>query len=94
MSLEQRYDSGMTVKITISLPDELVEGARAAVEAKQATSVSAYIATAMRSFAERYTWDQYLADMEALDGPIPAEAYDWADQALRQVSSDEDPHAS
>jgi Arc/MetJ-type ribon-helix-helix transcriptional regulator len=68
----------MTVKITVSLPDELVAEARAAVEAKQAASVSAYVATAMRVFADRYTWQDFMAEMNELHGPPSAEDYAWA----------------
>lgn len=86
MSVQQRYDESMTVKITISLPDDLVADARAAVEAKTASSVSAYVATAMRVFADRYTWKDYMAKMDELRGPIPDEAYRWADEQLSRVA--------
>jgi Arc/MetJ-type ribon-helix-helix transcriptional regulator len=78
----------MTVKITVSLPDELVDQARVAVEAKQAASVSAYVATAMRVFADRYTWQDFMAEMAELHGPIPDEAYRWADEQLARVAND------
>jgi metal-responsive CopG/Arc/MetJ family transcriptional regulator len=72
----------MTVKITISLPDDLAAEARAAVKAKQAASVSAYIATAMRTFADSYTWEHFMADMNAVDGPPSPEDYAWAREQL------------
>ena len=82
MTVDQRYDPGMTVKITVSLPDELVADARAAVEAKQADSVSGYVATAMRIFADSYTWEHFMADMNAIDGPPSPEDYAWAREHL------------
>jgi Arc/MetJ-type ribon-helix-helix transcriptional regulator len=88
--LRDRYDSGMTVKITVSLPDELVADARAAVEAGQAASVSAYVATAMRAHAERYTWQDFITEMDELHGPIPDEAYQWADGQLARVGTEPD----
>lgn len=82
----------MTVKITVSLPDELVAAARAAVDADQAASVSAYVATAMRVFADRYTWQDFMAEMNELHGPIPDEAYRWADEQLAGVVADAESH--
>lgn len=41
----------MTVKIAISLPDEIAESVRRAVEEERAPSVSAYIADALRERA-------------------------------------------
>lgn len=43
---------GMTSKIAVSLPDELVAQARAAVAVGRAPSVSAYVAAAMREKAK------------------------------------------
>ena len=88
--LRNRYDSGMTVKITVSLPDELVADARAAVEARQAASVSGYVATAMRSFAEQQStstadldgWEAFLAEAYAANGEPTAEDRAWARAAL------------
>jgi Arc/MetJ-type ribon-helix-helix transcriptional regulator len=51
----------MTTKIAVSLPDELVLQARAAVQAGAATSVSAYVAQAMRTFGR----SESLADVVA-----------------------------
>lgn len=43
---------GMTSKIAVSLPDELVAQAKAAVATGRAASVSAYVAAAMREKAK------------------------------------------
>ena len=74
----------MTVKIAVSLPDELVEQARAAVASGRAASVSAYVAEAMREKAKRRTLDDWLDEQEAEFGPITEEELAWADKALRE----------
>ena len=43
----------MSTRITVSLPDELVAAATAAVAAGQAASVSAYVAIALREKSAR-----------------------------------------
>ena len=80
--VEQRYDRGMTVKITVSLPDELVENARTAVEHDRAASVSAYVADALRAYESRYTLDEFLEEMDAELGPPGPEAEAWAKSVL------------
>ena len=60
--------TGMTTaKIAISLPRELVDGARRAVRRKSAPSVSAYVADAIRTKAK-------LDDLEALLEEMLAES--------------------
>lgn len=77
-----RYDPGMTVKIAVSLPDELVEQAKAAVAAGRAASVSAYVAEAMREKGRRRTLADWIAEQEAELGPITDEERAWADYVL------------
>jgi len=85
-----RYDSGMTkvAKITISLPPELVEQARAAVGRGDAASVSSYISAALAAVAPPADLDDgdtladLVADMIAEDGVPSPEAYAWADKVL------------
>ena len=79
-----RYDSGMTVKIAVSLPDELVEQARAAVRAGRAASVSAYVAEALREKGRRRTLADWVAQQEAEFGPITDAERAWAGRALRE----------
>lgn len=64
----------MTVaKITISLPDEALRKARAAVKAGQASSVSAYVAAAVDEKRERDDLQNMLAELaEATGGPLTA----------------------
>lgn len=55
----------MTAKIAVSLPDHLVEEARAAVAAGRATSVSAYVAEALAEKSRRRTLSEVLDEMDA-----------------------------
>jgi hypothetical protein len=45
----------------------------------------------MRVFADRYTWQDFMAEMDELHGPIPDEAYRWADEQLARVAADAAP---
>lgn len=67
----RRYDSGMTTKIAVSLPDELVEAAREAVRDGRAASVSAYVADAMADKARRSSLGEILDQLDRLYGPVP-----------------------
>ena len=72
----------MTMKIAVSLPDELVAQARAAVRDGRAASVSAYVAAAMAAQSERESLATVLEDWAAELGP-PAEGdVEWAMKAL------------
>lgn len=84
-----RYDHGMTkvAKITISLPPEQAEQARAAVARGEAASVSSYISAALGSVAppkpdEQDTLADFVADLKAEDGTPSPQAYEWARRAL------------
>ncbi len=76
------YDSGMTTKIAVSLPDDVVDDARAAVERGEAASVSAYVAAAMRSFARKDSLAAFLDDIDAELGPPSDKDLTWARVAL------------
>lgn len=86
----RRYDNGMTkvAKITISLPPEQEEQARAAVSRGEASSVSNYISRALATLeskqdeAEQDTLAHLVADILAEDGEPGPEAYAWADRVL------------
>ena len=74
---------GMTnVKITVSLPAELVEKAKRAVAQGHPESVSAYVAEAMVA----KTQDDFDAMLDAMleesGGPLTAEEIAWADSVL------------
>lgn len=69
-----QYDHGMTVKIAVSLPDHLVEEARAAVAGGRAASVSAYVAEALAEKSRRRTLSEVLDEMDAELGAPDAAA--------------------
>jgi Arc/MetJ-type ribon-helix-helix transcriptional regulator len=77
-----RYDSGMTTKITVSLPDHLVEAARAAVHDGRAASVSAVVAEALRSHLRVGDLKSLLDEWDAEVGPPSPEVLAWADSVL------------
>lgn len=76
------YADGMTTKIAISLPDELVVAARDAVADGRAPSVSAFIAEAIEEHGRYSKLSLLLAEMAAENGPPTAEDRTWARQAL------------
>jgi antitoxin ParD1/3/4 len=81
-SVADRYDSGMTKKIAVSLPDHLVTEARDAVDRGDAASVSAYVAAAMQSYGRRDSLAGMLDDLDAEFGALDPEVTTWARQAL------------
>lgn len=72
----------MTTKIAVSLPDELVAQARAAVQEGRAASVSAYVAEALADRYRRRSLVQLLDDLDAELGPTGADDVAWAARAL------------
>jgi Arc/MetJ-type ribon-helix-helix transcriptional regulator len=72
----------MTIKLAISLPDDLVAAARQAVSEGRATSVSAYIADAIADRARNDELTELLADMAAETGRPDDEDRRWARSAL------------
>lgn len=83
--MSERYDPGMTVKIAVSLPDELVDQARRAVADGRADSVSAYVAGALAERGQRETILDVLARMSLELGPPGADDAAWARSALDAV---------
>jgi len=75
----------MTTKITVSLPDEQVAALRAAVRDGEGRSVSALVSAALSDWTEKETLAQFLAHMEQVHGPIPAEDLAWARQGLAEA---------
>ena len=80
-----RYDRGMTVKIAVSLPDHLVEEARAAVAGGRATSVSAYVAEALAEKSRRRTLSDVLDEMDTELGAPDAAAVARAGRVLEAL---------
>ena len=72
----------MTTKIAVSLPDHLVEAARAAVRDGRAPSVSAVVAQALTSHLRGNDLQSLLDDLDAELGPVSPAAIAWADSAL------------
>ena len=74
--------AGMTTKIAVSLPDELVAAARQAVAEGRAASVSAYVAEALAERRADEDLARLLDEMDAVHGPPAAEHFAWARRAL------------
>jgi len=74
--------AGMTTKIAVSLPDELVAAARQAVADGRAASVSAYVAAALAERRADEDLARLLDEMDAEHGPPTAEHFAWARRAL------------
>lgn len=82
-----RYDDAMTTRITVSLPDDLVEDARRAVKRGDVASVSVYITEAMRNQRPKRPAKEVFAEWYAESGPPSAEDYAWAEEQLARVRS-------
>ena len=72
----------MSTRITVSLPDELVAAAHAAVADGRASSVSAYVAGALRETSERESLGDVLAAWCRELGPPTGEEEAWVQDAL------------
>lgn len=77
----------MTMKIAVSLPDDLVEQARAGVARGEFASISAYIADAIRRGGRRSSLAELLAEMDEELGPPSAEDEAWAEAVLGRLES-------
>jgi len=74
---------GMTSKIAVSLPEELIAGARRAVARGRAESVSGYVAAALAEKAKLDDLADLLQEMLAeTGGPLTATERRAADRAL------------
>lgn len=73
----------MTTKIAVSLPDELVAQARAAVAQGRAGSVSAYVAQALEHHGRTRALLDVLDEWDRDLGEPAAEDIAWAEQVLR-----------
>ena len=79
---EGRYARGMTMKIAVSLPDDLVAAARQAVADGRAPSVSAFVAAAIEEHGRYERLTVLLSEMAAEAGPPTEEDRRWARQTL------------
>jgi antitoxin ParD1/3/4 len=75
-----------TEKITVTVPAEVLEKARAAVASGAAASVSAYVSEAVRDRAER---ERLVAAVEDRWGPFDEAATDWARQIFESGDGDQ-----
>lgn len=76
------YDSGMTQKIAVSLPDEQVVSIRRAVEQGRAPSVSGFISAAVARVQREDKLAQLLDDLDSELDPVDDADLAWADKAL------------
>ena len=76
------YDSGMTQKIAVSLPDEQVVSIRRAVAQGRAASVSGFISAAVARAQREDNLAQLLDDLDRELGPVDDADLAWADKAL------------
>jgi Arc/MetJ-type ribon-helix-helix transcriptional regulator len=72
----------MSARITVSLPDDLVALAQAAVRDGRATSVSAYVASALREKVARESVADVLADWRSEAGPLTGDEEAWVQKSL------------
>jgi len=73
-----------TTKITITLPDDQIEGVRALVAAGQAASVSAFVKHAVGvALFDAAGWREMLQDaLQQTGGPLTKRERAWADALL------------
>ena len=76
------YDSGMTQKIAVSLPDEQVVSIRRAVAQGRAASVSGFVSAAVARAQREDNLAQLLDDLDRELGPVDDADLVWADKAL------------
>ena len=72
----------MNKRITVSIPEHLVDEASAAAKSGRAASVSAYVAEALAEKSGRESLADVLADWRAEVGPATDEETTWAERAL------------
>ncbi|BBH16610.1 hypothetical protein Back2_08970 [Nocardioides baekrokdamisoli] len=78
----------MTIRITVSLPDEIVHKAQQAVAAGQAASVSAYVADAISEKQHGVPLGELLAAWDAELGRPSDEVYAWAEAELDRTDAE------
>lgn len=76
------YDQSMTTRITVSLPDHLVERMNEQVAAGRAASVSAFVADAVTDALGGERTLDVLNEWAAEDGPLTPEEEQWVENAL------------
>jgi Arc/MetJ-type ribon-helix-helix transcriptional regulator len=84
----------MHKRITVSLPEDLVEKANEAVAAGRARSVSAYVAAAIEAVPVRETGAEVLKEWLAEHGPLTPEDEAWIEGALAAAERAAAAHAA
>lgn len=79
---DHRYNSGMTQKIAISLPDEQVDAIHRAVDAGRARSVSGFVSAAIARADQEDSLARLLDDLDRELGEVSEADLQWADKAL------------
>jgi len=74
-----------TERITVTLPAEVAEKLRQRVSSGEAESVSGLVAEVLEERFRDENVAAWLADMQAVGGPVTEEARDWARQVLRSA---------
>lgn len=74
-----------TAKIAVTVPQELVDDARQAVENGAAPSMSAYVTSALDAYRHRQTLDELLAEIDEQEGEVDSESQYWASRELNRV---------
>lgn len=77
----------MTVKVTISLPDDVAAEARARVASGQAESLSGYVSSVL---AAQHSIDRKIAALRSVFGTPTEEEFKWAAQKYKETFG-EDP---
>lgn len=72
----------------MSVPEELLAQADQAVAEGKTSSVSAYVAAAMRDHGKQGTLRELLDEWKAELGPPSTDDYAWADAELARVAGD------
>jgi Arc/MetJ-type ribon-helix-helix transcriptional regulator len=72
-------------KIAVTLPEDLVAAAKAAVADGQARSVSAYVAAALGAHTERQGLRAYADSLIAEFGKPSTADYRWADEQIART---------
>ena len=71
-----------TVKVTVTIPEDVLAEAEAAVQAGAARSLSAYVTQALSVQPKRESLSAIIADLRAEIGPPTEEERAWARHAL------------
>lgn len=74
-----------TERVTVTLPKDIADDVRKAVENGDAESVSALVADVLVEWFRKENVQQFLADMASGGEPMTDEAREWARAVIRQT---------